>query len=127
MAWWDWPRWELELDFMALSGVNLPLLFVGFEHILARVFGVASGASLPPPPWGFALSETELAPYFSGLAFLPWQRMGNEAGWGGPLGPAVREAQWALQLKIVARARAGDTWGKHVSLSLKFDKSARAF
>jgi hypothetical protein len=33
MAWWDWDRWELELDFMALQGVNLPLLFTGQECV----------------------------------------------------------------------------------------------
>ena len=25
MVWWDWPRWEQELDWMALHGVNAPL------------------------------------------------------------------------------------------------------
>ncbi|KAF4392205.1 hypothetical protein F8388_012661 [Cannabis sativa] len=24
-AWWDWKRWEKEIDWMALQGVNLPL------------------------------------------------------------------------------------------------------
>jgi hypothetical protein len=33
MAWWDWARWERELDWMALSGVNLPLAFMGQEWI----------------------------------------------------------------------------------------------
>ena len=94
MAWWDWARWEVELDFMALSGVNLPLLFTGQEYVLARVFRKFAN-----------LTEADLQPYFSGFAFLPWQRMGNEAGWGGPLTAAMRQAQWDLQLKIVRRAR----------------------
>ena len=33
MVWWDWARWERELDHMALSGVNLPLMTVGLEGV----------------------------------------------------------------------------------------------
>ena len=29
LQWWDWARWERELDWMALHGINLPLAFVG--------------------------------------------------------------------------------------------------
>ena len=29
MANWDWSRWEKELDFMALQGVNLALAMLG--------------------------------------------------------------------------------------------------
>ena len=32
MAWWDWARWRREVDWMAMSGVNLPLAFVGQER-----------------------------------------------------------------------------------------------
>ncbi len=33
----------------------------------------------------FGLSSGDLAGFFSGPAFLAWQRMGNLRGWGGPL------------------------------------------
>lgn len=26
---WDWERWEREIDWMALNGINLPLAFTG--------------------------------------------------------------------------------------------------
>lgn len=29
MAFWDWTRWEKEIDWMALHGINLPLAMVG--------------------------------------------------------------------------------------------------
>ncbi len=29
MAFWDWERWEQEIDWMALQGINLPLAFTG--------------------------------------------------------------------------------------------------
>ena len=31
MAFWDWERWEKEIDWMALHGINLPLAAVGQE------------------------------------------------------------------------------------------------
>ena len=33
MAFWDWERWEKEIDWMALHGINLPLAAVGQECI----------------------------------------------------------------------------------------------
>ena len=33
MAFWDWKRWEKELDWMALHGVNLSLAIVGQEAV----------------------------------------------------------------------------------------------
>ena len=29
MAWWDWDRWQFEIDWMAMNGINLPLSFTG--------------------------------------------------------------------------------------------------
>lgn len=29
MAFWDWERWEQEIDWMALQGINMPLAFTG--------------------------------------------------------------------------------------------------
>ena len=39
-VWWDWERWEKEIDWMTLHGVNLPLAFVGQEAICQKVFMV---------------------------------------------------------------------------------------
>lgn len=36
-AFWDWKRWEREIDWMALNGFNLPLAFTGQEAIFQRV------------------------------------------------------------------------------------------
>ena len=41
-AWWDWKRWEKEIDWMALQGINLPLAFTGQEAIWQKVFQVIS-------------------------------------------------------------------------------------
>lgn len=37
MAFWQWDRWEQEIDWMALHGINLPLAFVGQEAIFQKV------------------------------------------------------------------------------------------
>ena len=34
MAWWNWTRWERELDWMALHGVNFPLSFAGGRAVV---------------------------------------------------------------------------------------------
>ena len=36
-VWWDWERWEREIDWMAMNGINLPLAFNGQEEIWRRV------------------------------------------------------------------------------------------
>jgi alpha-N-acetylglucosaminidase len=33
MAFWDWERWEREIDWMALQGINLPLAFTGMGRL----------------------------------------------------------------------------------------------
>ena len=91
--WWDWARWERELDWMALNGVNLPLAFTGQELVWQRTFRA------------FNLTDSDLNAFFSGAAFLPWQRMGNIRGWGGPLPQYYIETQSALQTKILSRLR----------------------
>lgn len=45
-VWWDWARWERELDWMALNGINLALAWSGQEAIWQRV----SVPLLPPVP-----------------------------------------------------------------------------
>lgn len=36
-VWWDWARWEQEIDWMALNGINLALAWNGQEAIWQRV------------------------------------------------------------------------------------------
>ena len=94
MAFWDWKRWEQEIDWMALHGINMPLALVGYEAILARVWQK------------MGLTEEEINSYFVGPAHLPWMRMGNVSGIDGPLNPDWHAGQLALQHKILDRMRA---------------------
>jgi alpha-N-acetylglucosaminidase len=61
-VWYDYPQWQFMIDWLALQGVNLPLAFNGQE----RVFFDAYKA--------LGLTDAELWAYFSGPAFLPWNR-----------------------------------------------------
>uniref|UniRef100_A0A803MI61 Alpha-N-acetylglucosaminidase n=1 Tax=Chenopodium quinoa TaxID=63459 RepID=A0A803MI61_CHEQI len=67
-VWWDWQRWEKEIDWMALQGINLPLAFTGQEAIWQKVFV------------DFNVSKDDLNDFFGGPAFLAWARMGNLHG-----------------------------------------------
>eukprot|EP00052_Salpingoeca_macrocollata_P022042 m.190307 g.190307 ORF g.190307 m.190307 type:complete len:803 (+) comp21696_c0_seq6:142-2550(+) len=93
-AFWDWSRWEQEIDWMALHGVNLPLSFTGQEYVWYEFYAA------------LGLTDSEIMDYFSGPAFLAWQRMGNIQKWGGPLTASWRKAQRDLQLQILQRTRA---------------------
>ncbi len=88
---WDWERWESEIDWMALHGVDMPLALVGFEAILARVWKK------------MGLTDDEINSYFVGPAHLPWMRMGNASGIDGPLNQDWYDSQIELQHKILER------------------------
>ena len=92
-SWWDWTRWEREIDWMALNGVNLPLAFTGLEYVTRKVFKE------------FGFTDEELKDWYAGPAFMAWYRMGNINLWGGPLPDEWIDYEHDLQLKILKRMR----------------------
>jgi alpha-N-acetylglucosaminidase len=94
MSWWDWDRWEKEIDWMALNGINMPLAITGQNSVWKKVYK------------SLGFSEEELKGFFSGPAYFNWFWMGNLDGWGGPLPASFMERQEALQKKILQRERA---------------------
>ncbi|XP_028675078.1 alpha-N-acetylglucosaminidase [Erpetoichthys calabaricus] len=92
-VWWDWPRWEREIDWMALNGINLPLAFTGQEAIWQEVY------------LSLGLNQSDIDAFFTGPAFLAWGRMGNLHSWGGPLPQSWHVKQASLQKKILDRMR----------------------
>ena len=92
-AFWDWNRWEQEIDWMALHGINAPLALTAQEAIMARVYR------------RMGLSEEEIAHSFTGPAHLPWLRMGNISGTDAPLPASWHDDQVALQHRILSRMR----------------------
>ena len=93
MPYWDWNRWEKEIDWMALHGIDLPLALVANEAISARVWKK------------LGLTDEEISAYFVGPAHLPWMRMGNISGIDGPMPKEWHKDQIALQHKILKRMR----------------------
>ena len=92
-VWWDWKRWEREIDWMALHGISMPLAMDGQEAVWEKVWQ------------SMGLTAQDLQEFFTGPAFLPWHRMGNVNGHGGPLPQGWIDAQASLQKKILARMR----------------------
>jgi alpha-N-acetylglucosaminidase len=93
MAFWDWPRWERELDWMAFHGINMPLALEGQEIIWNRVW------------LSLGLSQAEIDDFNTGPAHLPWHRMGNINNLDGPLPMHFMEGKRVLQRKVLNRMR----------------------
>ena len=93
MAFWDWKRWEQEIDWMALHGVNLPLAIVGEECVWRNIL------------LKLGYSEEEIGKFIAGPAFLAWWEMNNLEGWGGPLPLSWYAHQEKLQKQILTRMR----------------------
>lgn len=93
MAFWDWNRWEQEIDWMALHGINLPLATVGtatvWRNVLLRL----------------GYTKTEINEFIAGPAFQAWWLMNNLEGWGGPNPDSWYDGQTKLQQKILKRMR----------------------
>ncbi|BAV09343.1 alpha-N-acetylglucosaminidase [Filimonas lacunae] len=94
MSWWDWSRWEKEIDWMALHGINTPLAITGEEYVWYEVY----------KEMGF--TDEDLSAFFCGPAYFAWFWMGNLDGWGGPLPLSWMTSHRDLQKKILQRERA---------------------
>lgn len=92
--WWDWKRWEQEIDWMAMHGINLPTAMEGQEAVWQELWKE------------YGLTNTQLEAHFAGPAFLPWQRMGNINSLEGPLPQEWFSKKEELQKKILERMRA---------------------
>lgn len=93
MAFWDWERWEKEIDWMALHGINLPLAMTGVESVWYNVLKK------------LGYSRDEINEFVAGPGFMAWWLMNNLEGWGGPNPDSWYRQQTALQKKIIKRMR----------------------
>ena len=93
MAFWDWKRWEQEIDWLALHGVNLPLAIVGEECVWRNML------------LKLGYTEDEVGKFIAGPAFLAWWEMNNLEGWGGPLPLSWYQRQEMLQKQILRRMK----------------------
>jgi alpha-N-acetylglucosaminidase len=93
MPYWTWDRWQHEIDWMALHGINMPLSLVATEAIGERVWRK------------LGLTQKEIDDFYTGPAYLPWLRMGNLAKLDGPLTASWNKNQIALEHQILNRER----------------------
>lgn len=91
MCWWDWARWEQEIDFMAMNGINMPLCVIGTEAVWFETL------------LQFGFTQKEALDTISGPAFWAWQLMTNIEGYLPPQTVEYVYERLALGKKILAR------------------------
>ncbi|MBO0991959.1 alpha-N-acetylglucosaminidase [Bacillus sp. SD088] len=90
---WDWERWEKELDWMALNGIDLVLELTGHEEVWRRTLSRVG------------YTDEEIKKYLTGPAYLPFQWLGCMYGWGGDLSDNWFRDRLQLAEKIHKRMR----------------------
>ena len=93
MVWWDWPKWEHELDFLAMNGVNLALIIEGQESVWSNTFT------------NFGYSTVDIRGWVVDPVHQPWMAMDNMEDYGGPLSPQLVARRLELGRQIIARMR----------------------
>ncbi len=94
MSFWDWERWQQELDWMALHGINMPLAITGMECVWKEVL---------MNTYGYTLDEVNT--FVCGSAYYGWFFMNNLTAWGGPQPESWYTQQQALARKIFQRMK----------------------
>ncbi len=92
-TYWDWERWEKEIDWMALNGITHPLAMTGAEKVWLNFLKKAN------------YTDAEAKQFLCGPAYMPWLLMGNMESFGGPMPDEWFDRQVALQKKILERMR----------------------
>ena len=76
---------------MLMSGINMPLAHHGQEYVWRELY------------YSYGLTSSDLDDFFSGPAYLAWQRMANIRKFGGPLPASFIDAQYELQKNVLTR------------------------
>lgn len=92
---WDEARWDKEIDWMALHGIDMPLVLIGAEQVYREVF------------YDMGLTKEEVDAWEVGPAHLPWFRMGNLSGnsFDGPLGEDWNRRQSEICRHVLSKMR----------------------
>ncbi len=93
MSWWQEERWQKEIDFMAMNGINAPLAVTGQSSVWQRVYN------------RLGLSDADLESFFCAPTHFSWFWMGNLDGWGGPLPQSFIDRHEKLQKFILEKER----------------------
>ncbi|MEG1860457.1 MAG: alpha-N-acetylglucosaminidase [Bacteroidaceae bacterium] len=93
MAVWTWDRWQKEIDWMALHGINMPLQIVGADVVWKNVLTE------------LGYTSKEVNQFIAGPAFQAWWLMNNQEGWGGENPDWWYARQEQLSKNIMVRMR----------------------
>lgn len=90
-AWWDWDRWQFEIDMMVINGINMPLAITGTEAVWYATL------------LDLDFTDEQIRSFLAGPAFLAWQWMTNLEHHGGPLPMSWIEQHTVLGKRILER------------------------
>jgi alpha-N-acetylglucosaminidase len=93
MPWWNWTRWQREIDWMAMRGINMPLAVVGQESVWQNTLRK------------YKMTDDEIRTFLVGPAFQAWQWMTNIETYGGPLPQNWINSHLVLGKQILQRER----------------------
>lgn len=92
-AYWDWPRWQREIDVLALSGINAVLIERGMDSVLYQTFR------------DVGYRDDEIRRWITQPAHQNWQLMGNLCCFNGPISTALMRRRAVSAQQIIARLR----------------------
>ena len=92
-AFYRWPDFEWEIDWMALNGVNLMLAPLGMEAVWSETLKTL----------GF--DQKDVQRFIPGPAYTAWWLMGNLEGWGGPMSESLISMRLQQQKQMLKRMR----------------------
>jgi alpha-N-acetylglucosaminidase len=90
---WDWPRWEREIDVMAVNGINAILIERGTDLVLYETFR------------DFGFSDKEIRKWITLPAHQNWQLLGNMCCFSGPISKSLLEKRAKSAQQMIARLR----------------------
>jgi len=90
---WSWPRWQREIDLLALAGINAMLVERGTDMVLYRTFR------------DFGYTDAEIRAWITQPAHQNWQLMGNLCCFNGPISRELLQKRAASAQRIIARLR----------------------
>ena len=89
--WWNWERWQRELDYMAMNSINASLSVIGLEGVWYNTL------------LRFGFSDEEARSYLVDPAHFAWQWMPNIESFGGPLPKSWIDFHIKLGQQIIVR------------------------
>lgn len=93
MPYWDWGRWQHEIDVYALSGINAMIIERGMDTVLYQTF------------LEFGYTDAEIRGWITQPAHQNWQLMGNLCCFNGPISRELMAKRVKAAQQMIARLR----------------------